>query len=144
MNEPFTKADLTSHILWMCPLKEKSNAQSNEKASNKSENGNKRPGTESMARVLKKICFKKLCDLCKKHDGACTMHNTKDCHQYEKDGSEKADFCTAKKGGKKPNPAKNSFVQLSKKLEKLEKAIKKQGTKSKKCLRDNSGSDSEK
>jgi hypothetical protein len=49
----------------------------------------------------------------------------KDCHKYEKDGSKKADFHSAKKGRKKPNPEKNSFLQVSKILEKLDKAIKK-------------------
>jgi hypothetical protein len=39
------------------------------------EKGIKRPGTESMASVLIKVCFKKHCNLCKKHDGAYTMHN---------------------------------------------------------------------
>jgi hypothetical protein len=56
---------------------------------------------------------------------------------------QKANFHATKKGGTKPNPKKNSFVQLSKKLEKLEKVIKKQGAKSKKCHRDNSNSNSE-
>jgi hypothetical protein len=62
---------------------------------------------------------------------------------YEKDGSEKANFCAAKKGKKKPNPAKNSFVQMNEKFEKLEKAIKKQCTKLKKRCRDDSNSNSE-
>ncbi len=55
----------------------------------------------------------------------------------------KANFCSAKKAGKKPNPAKQSFTQLSKKLDKLEKTLKKASLKSKKCRRDNSNSDSE-
>ena len=38
---------------------------------------------------------------------------------------EKADFRAAKKGGKKPNPTKQSFAQLSEKLDKLEKVLKK-------------------
>jgi hypothetical protein len=46
------------------------------------------------------------------------------CCKYEKDRSEKANFCATKKSRKKPNPTKNSFAQMSKKLEKLEKAIK--------------------
>ncbi len=52
------------------------------------------------------------------------MQNTNKCHKYEKDGSEKANFRATKKGRnrKKPNPAKNSLVQMSEKLEKLEKA----------------------
>jgi hypothetical protein len=54
-----------------------------------------------------------------------TTHDTKDCHKHEKDGSEKADFRAATKGGKKPNPAKQSFAQMREKLDKLMKAIKK-------------------
>jgi hypothetical protein len=41
---------------------------------------------------------------------------------------EKADFCTNKIAGKKPNPAKQLFAQLSKKLDKLEKTLKKAST----------------
>jgi hypothetical protein len=77
-----------------------------------------------------------------KYGGAHTMHATKDCRKYEKDGTVKADFRAAKKAGKKPNPAKQSFTQLSKKLDKLEKTLKKASHKSKKCHRDNSDSDS--
>jgi hypothetical protein len=57
------------------------------------------------------------------------MHNTRDCRWFKKDGIEKSDFRTAKKGRKKPNPIKQSFTQLSKKLDKLEKVIKKKDTK---------------
>jgi hypothetical protein len=89
----------------VCAL-EKSNTPSNKKASNKSKKRNKRPSTEAMARVLKKVCFEKYCNLCKKHGGAYTTHNTKDCCMYEKDRSEKANFCATKKSEKKPNPAK--------------------------------------
>jgi hypothetical protein len=96
-----------------------------------------------MARVLKKLHTKELCNLCKKHGGMHTTHNRKDCCKYEKDGMEKSDFCTTKKGRKKPNLARYYFAQLSKKLEKIDKAIKKQGTKEKKCQRDDSDSDSE-
>jgi hypothetical protein len=71
------------------------------------------------------------------------MHATKDCHKHEKDGMVKANFCTTKKAGKKPNPAKQSFGQLSKKLDKLEKTLKKDSHKSKKRRRDDSDSDSE-
>jgi hypothetical protein len=70
------------------------------------------------------------------------MHATKDCHKYKKDGTAKANFRTAKKAGKKPNPAKQSFAQLSKKSDKLEKTLKKASQKPKKCRRDNSDSDS--
>ena len=54
----------------------------------------------------------------------------------------KANFHATKKAGKKPNPAKQSFAQLSKKLDKLEKTLKKASHKSK-CCSDNSDSDSE-
>ncbi len=40
----------------------------------------------------------------------------------------KAKFCTAKTAGKKLNPAKQSFAQLSEKLDKLEKTLKKAPT----------------
>jgi hypothetical protein len=70
------------------------------------------------------------------------MHATKECRRYKKDGTVKADFHTAKKAGKIPNPAKQSFAQLSKKLDKLEKTLKKASHKSKKHCRDNSNSDS--
>jgi hypothetical protein len=104
-------------------VQEKSNAQTSKKASNKGKKGNKRPGTESLARVPKKACTKKNCNLCKKHGGTHTLHNTRDCHKYEKDGLEKTDFRVAKKGRKKPNSARQNFMHLSKKLDKLEKAL---------------------
>ncbi len=55
----------------------------------------------------------------------------------------KANFCAAKKAGKKPNPATQSFAQLSEKLDKLEKTLKKASHKSKKRHRDDSDSDRE-
>jgi hypothetical protein len=113
------------------------------KASTKGKNGKKRPGTEPMARVPKKACTKKHCNLCKKHGSVHTMHNTRDCHKYDKDGKKKNNFCTAKKGGKKPNPVKQNFAQLSKKLDKLEKTFKKASKKSKKCHYKDSNSKSE-
>ncbi len=60
---------------------EKSNTQSGKKASNKGENGIKQPSTDPMIRVPKKACPKKHCDLCKKHGGANTTHNTSDYHE---------------------------------------------------------------
>jgi hypothetical protein len=104
--------------------------------------GTKQPGTES-TRVPKKVRTKKRCDLCKKHGGAYTTHNTCNCHRFEKDGTEKSDFRAAKKGGKKPNPTKQFFTQLSKKLNKLEKVIKKKDTKKQKRCSSNSNSDFE-
>ncbi len=54
----------------------------------------------------------------------------------------KTNFCTAKKGGKKPNPTKQFFMQLSKILNQLEKVIKKNDTKKRKRHCSNSDSDS--
>jgi hypothetical protein len=64
------------------------------------------------------------------------MHATKDCCKYKKDGTMKADFCATKKAGKKPNLAKQLFAQLSKKLDNLEKTLKKAPHKSKKRRRE--------
>ncbi len=116
---------------------------SGEKASHKREAGTKRPNTGATLRVPKKVCFKKSCELCKKYGGAHTTHATKDCRKYEKDGTLKANFRATKKAGKKPNPAKQLFARLSKKLDRLEKPIKKASHKSKKRHRDDSDSDNE-
>ncbi len=175
-NVPFTKADLASHVLWMClhqwqdqynlqekgmtPMDmhslqasleaiehifthEKTQAPSGEKASHKNKAGAKQPSNGATKQAHKKIHFKKSCELCKKHGGTHTTHATKDCCKYEKNGTAKADFWVAKKAGKKPNPAKQSFGQLSKKLDRLEKILKKASQKSKKCRRDDSDSNSE-
>jgi hypothetical protein len=121
----------------------KAHVPSGEKASQKSKAGTKLPNTGATLRVPKKVHFKKSCKLCKKHGGAHTTHATKDCRKYKKDGALKADFRTAKKAGKKPNPAKQLFAQLSKKLDRLEKTLKKASHTSKKRHRDYSDSDSE-
>jgi hypothetical protein len=90
---------------------EKSNASHDKKASHSKKKGTNRPGTDNNARVPKKARTKKHCNLCKKHGGAYTTHNTCDCRRFKKDGMEKSDFFAAKKGGKKPNPTKQSFAQ---------------------------------
>ena len=120
----------------------KSNPSRDEKPSGSKKKGTKRPGTES-PRVPKKVRTERNCDLCKKHGGAYTTHNTRDCCRFEKDGTEKANFRAAKKGGKKPNPPKQSFAQLSEKLDKLEKVLKKKDTRKRKRRRSDSDSDSE-
>jgi hypothetical protein len=53
------------------------------------------------------------------------MHNTCDCHRFEKDRKEKSNFCATKKGRKKGYPINHNFAQLTKKIDKLEKASKK-------------------
>ncbi len=121
---------------------EKAHAQSGKKSFQKNKAGNKQPSTGATKQVSKKVCFEKSCKLCKKHGGTHTTHTTKDCCRYKKEGTVKANFFAAKKAAKKPNPAKQLVAQLSKKLDKLEKTLKKASLKSKKCRRDNSNSDS--
>jgi hypothetical protein len=78
--------------------------EKSDKSSNKGEKGKKRPGTNSTVWVPKKVRFEKLCDLCKKHGGAHTMHNTSECCGFEKDGKEKSSFRATNKGGYNWNP----------------------------------------
>jgi hypothetical protein len=96
-----------------------------------------------MVRVPKKVRFEKHCKLCKKHGGTHTTHNTHDCCRFEKDGKEKSSFRVAKKGGYKSNPVNQNFAQLTDKIKKLEKALKKSGKKGQKCRYEDSDSDSE-
>ncbi len=69
-----------------------------EKSSNKGKKEKKRPGSDFLARVPKEVRFEKHCELCKKHGGAHTTHNTCDCRSFEKDGKETSNFHAAKKG----------------------------------------------
>ncbi len=119
------------------PYNEKS-----EKSSHKSEKGKKRPGTSSTVRVPKKVHYEKHCNLCKKHGGAHTTQSTGECCKYKKDGTEKSSFRATKKRGKKKYPVNQNFAQLTKKVDKLEKALKKSGKKGKKCRYEDSDSNS--
>jgi hypothetical protein len=89
------------------------NASLDEKALHSEKKGTKQPGTDHSPRVPKKARTKKHCNLGKKHGGAYTTHNTPNCRRFEKDGTEKSNFRVAKKDGKKHNPVKQSFAQLS-------------------------------
>jgi hypothetical protein len=129
-----TPMDMRSFLTLLEAIKcictyEKGKSESSEKSSHKSEKGKKCLGTNSTARVPKKVCFEKYCNLCKKHGGTYTMHNTCDCRRFEKNREEKSDFHAAKKGGKKGNPVNHNFAQLTKKIKKLEKVLKKSGKK---------------
>jgi hypothetical protein len=66
-------------------IHEKAKLESSEKAFHKGQKGKKCPGAKSTARVPKKVHFEKHSNLCKRHGGAYTTHNTKDCCRYEKD-----------------------------------------------------------
>jgi hypothetical protein len=122
---------------------EKAKSESSKKAFHRGKKGKKCPGTNSTARVPKKVHFEKHCNLCKKHGGAYTMHNTRDCHRFNKDGKEKSEFHATKKGSKKANLVNQNFAQLTKKIEKLKKALKKSGKKAQKRQYKDSNSDSE-
>ncbi len=106
--------------------------EKSDKSSNKSEKGKKQPGTDSMVQVPKKAHLEKYCNLCKKHGGAHTMRNTGECRRFEKDGKEKSSICATKKGEYNWNPINQNFAQLTNKIKKLEKALKKSGKKGKK------------
>ena len=67
---------------------ERFNNYPNKNALHSKRKGTKQPGNGTMARVPKKACIKKHCNLCKKHGGAHTMHNTRDCCRFEKGGME--------------------------------------------------------
>jgi hypothetical protein len=122
---------------------EKGKSESSKKSSFKSGKGKKCPGTKATIHVPKKVCFEKHCNLCKKHGGAFTTHNTRECRRFEKDGNEKSNFCTAKKGSKKNYPLNHNFAQLIEKIEKLKTVLRKSGKKGKKCRYEDSNSDSE-
>ncbi len=113
------------------------------KSSNKGKKRKKCPGTNSRVWVSKKVRFEKHCDLCKKHGGTLTMHNTCDCHRFEKDEKKKSSFRAIKKGRYKSNPINQNFAQLTNKIEKLEKALKTSGKKGKKRRYKDSNSNSE-
>ncbi len=99
-----TLLTLLEAIERVCTHEKGKQEEKSEKASFNSKKGEKRPGTDPTARVPKKVRFAKSCNLCKKHGGAHTTHSTGECHKYEKDGTVKASFRVAKKGGKKSYP----------------------------------------
>jgi hypothetical protein len=63
--------------------------------------------------------------------------------RFEKDGKEKFSFRPTKKGGYKSNPINQNFAQLTNKIKKLEKELKKSGKKGQKRRYEDSDSDSE-
>ena len=90
-----------------------------------------------------KYCPEKLCNLCKKHGGAHTTHDTSECRKFTKDGTLKPGF--KPKGGKaKSND--HIFAQVKKEgFTKVTKAFKKdlkKARKEKKRKQENSDSDS--
>ncbi len=133
---------LLEAIECICTYK-KGKLESSEKSSHKSKKGKKRPGTGATIRVSKKVCFEKHCNLCKNHGDVYTMHNTRECHRFEKDGKEESDFRAARKGSNKGNPINHNFAQLTKKIKKLKKALKNSSKKGKTGHYEDSNSNSE-
>ncbi len=70
-------------------------------------------------------------------------HSTGECRKYKKDGMATSSFRASKKSRKKKYPVNQNFAQLTKKIKKLEKALKKSRNKGKKCRYEGSDSDSE-
>ena len=86
----------------------------------------------------------KNCDLCKKHGGAHTTHNTAECRRYKKDGTPTrgTSHHQGKSSGNDRN-SKKSYAQVVARMEKLEKSLKKVNRKSKKCCRHEESDDSD-
>jgi hypothetical protein len=95
-----TPIDMRSYLTLLEAIKhictyKKGKLESSKKSSNKGKKGKKCPGTNCTARVPKKARFEKHCDLCKKHGGMYTTHNTCDCCRFERDRKEKSNFSVA-------------------------------------------------
>jgi hypothetical protein len=83
------------------------NFEKSNKSSNKGKKGKKHPGTNVTGQVPKKGPFEKFekhCKLCKKHGGAHTTHNTRDCCRFEKDGTKNLVSAPLRKAEKKTIP----------------------------------------
>jgi hypothetical protein len=108
---------------------------------------NKRKMVSFNEPIPKKVCkVVKHCALCKKHGGTQAMHNTSDCHKYEKDSKPKKGFGKGQHGSTAlDKKTASAFAQLSAKVAKLEKANKKLKKSSKKHKReyDSDSSDSD-
>ena len=109
--------------------KEKARPAKQENKTNFEKSGKRKGMSSSTDRIPKKAksSSDRFCQLCKEHDGPFKTHNTSECRKFKKDG-------TCKKGFGKPNKSHkkdgNSFAQLTKKLSKLEKFVKKSAKKS--------------
>eukprot|EP00804_Cyclotella_cryptica_P019499 CCRYP_006644-RA/>CCRYP_006644-RA protein AED:0.16 eAED:0.64 QI:0/0/0/1/1/1/2/0/369 len=72
-------------------------------------------------------------ELCKKHGGAHTTHNTAECRRYNKDGTPtRGTFGQAARKSRDDSHPKKSYAQVLARMEKLEKSLKKANKKGKK------------
>jgi hypothetical protein len=120
---------------------------SGEKKSGENKGGNpKKDSKRSVSfrdeRIPKKACTDKLCDLCKKHEGAHTTHNTGDCKKFDAGGTLKLGFLPRKKSDRNKNFAqimKDGFAKVTKAFK---TDLKKASRKEKKRKRDSDSDDS--
>jgi hypothetical protein len=78
--------------------------------------------------VCRTARVEKHCNLCQKHGGASSTHNTSECTKYEKDGTLKAEWgkkAPLKTAGKTKTVGGNAFAQMAERMAKLEKTLKK-------------------
>ena len=93
-------------------------------------------------RVPKKARTEKLCDLCKKHGGAHTNHNTGDCIKYKKGGALKKGFKPKGKSDKSENFTQNMKEGFAKVTKAFKKDLKKASHKERKRKHDSEDSES--
>jgi hypothetical protein len=113
-----------------------------------SQAGTKRNASGEEPIPRKKAKVTKMCQLCQKHGGAATTHNTKECRRYDKDGNQLASFGRGalKKGKQKleeTKDTKSSFAQLAKAITKAVKSSLKKSGKKRKHHSESDSSDSE-
>jgi hypothetical protein len=95
---------------------------------NSDKNRKRKNGNSSTDKTPKKACVEKHCNLCQKHGGTASTHNTSECTKYEKDSTLKSKW--GKKGPFKTTPKTktvggNAFAQMAERMAKLEKTLKK-------------------
>ena len=119
-------------------------AQGAEQPSKKFAPGARIPKKPKQART-EYVRVEKNCELCKKHGGAHTTHNTTECRRYNKDGTPtRGTFGQAARKSREDSRPKKSYAQVLARMEKLEKSLKKANKKGKKRRRrDESDSDSD-
>jgi hypothetical protein len=119
-------------------------AQGAEQPSKKFAPGARIPKKPKQART-EYVRVEKNCELCKKHGGAHTTHNTTECRRYNKDGTPtRGTFGQAARKSREDSRPKKSYAQVLARMAKLEKSLKKANKKDKKRRRrDESDSDSD-
>jgi hypothetical protein len=95
---------------------------------NSEKHGKRKNGNSSTNKIPKNACVQKHCNLCQKHGGASSTHNTSKCTKYGKDGTLKAKWgkkAPSKTASKTKTVGGNAFAQIAEQMAKLEKTLKK-------------------